>query len=66
MTNSTQRIVLLAGASLAAIGIANPAYAAPTTSTTTPFPPTSYPIVAPSINDTLIIATSATPLRPMA
>lgn len=52
MTNSTQRIVLLSGASLAALGIANPAFAA-----VVPFPPSAtYPIVAPAINDVLIIS----------
>ena len=57
MTNSTQRIVLLAGASLAAIGIANPANAA-----INPFPPSAgYPIVAGAINNTLIISNIGDP-----
>ena len=58
MTNSTQRIVLLTGASLAAIGIATPALAA-----TTPFPPhlPPYPITAATINDLLTISNIGDP-----
>ena len=57
MTNSTQRIALLTGASLAALGIANPAQAA-----INPFPPSAgYPIVAGAINDTLIISNIGDP-----